>query len=173
MSRKWQTKKEMLQFSSKSFQSLAFHHFTRQGVPQPRADRTEWPVADRHETRPWNDQLMRWRWSQTSPAGYVGDASQVIREVARCQAAQRSERQSRMIDYPSEAESSTSWLSSYSSRCWAKPHRTWMTRPENVSLLPSTLSTVIVVLLTPTSASSTRFIECFRVWYYTNCVSLN
>ena len=80
MSRKWQTKKEMLQFSSKSFQSQAFHHFTRQGVPQPRVDRTEWPVADRHEMRPWNDQLVRWRWSQTSPAGHVGDASQVIRE---------------------------------------------------------------------------------------------
>ena len=98
MSRKWQTKKEMLQFSSKSFQSLAFHHFTRQGVPQPRADRTEWPVTDRHETRPWNDQVVRWRWSQTSPAGYVGDASQVIREVAQCQAAQRSERQSRQLE---------------------------------------------------------------------------
>ena len=47
-------KNEMFQFSSISFHSLAFHNFTRQGVSQPRAGRTEWPVTDKHEARPWN-----------------------------------------------------------------------------------------------------------------------
>ena len=88
----------MFQFSSKSFHRLAFHHITRQGVPQPRACRTEWPVTDRHETRPWNVQLVRCRWSQTSSAGHVGDASQVIRKVARSQSAQGPERQRRQLE---------------------------------------------------------------------------
>ena len=83
MSRKWQTKKEMFQFLSKSFHSMAFHNFTRQGVPQPRAGRTEWPITDRHEARPWNVQLVWWRRSQTS-RDRIGRRAEIRRTARLC-----------------------------------------------------------------------------------------
>ena len=49
MSRKWKTKKEMFQFSSKSFHSLTFHHFTRQRVG-------EWVV------RCWSQRTRSYFW---------------------------------------------------------------------------------------------------------------
>jgi len=51
----------MFQFSSKSFHSLTFHHFTRQRVPQPRASRTVVAIVDK-----WLDASgyhLVWRWA--------------------------------------------------------------------------------------------------------------